>query len=400
MSFLTISFDKQFIYVIIYWILEILLIILKYYHENDFKIPKNSIQREYLYVILSIVGELLSGFLILYTKYASKSQRIIVEKKEDIEYDKNQLIFERDKISMKNISNKKITFIGLIDFISRSLFWIVYSVYSLTNYKEEQIAFYSGNDLQIAVDIPMRYIFSIFILKMKIYKHSIVSLIMIFCGLIMLICTDMILCNYSPISKSYGATMIYSGILMLRGFSIPYEHVLIKKIFYEKYIFPQVIIFYRACIEAIILSLTTPILYFLFYSESNIEFDPSFIVYLIFIFYIFKEFINSYIRLNIIYRFSIQSVSFLYISLSLGCSIIKIIDYIKSSDKTTEYTVLLIIEIIGILTIFTATLIYDEIIIVNKWGLNENVKLNISKRGEEDIRKTLFEIGEDSLLSN
>ena len=398
MSFLTISFDKQFIYVIIYWILEILLIILKYYHENYFKIPKNSIQREYLYVILTILGELLSGFLILYTKYTSKSQRIIEEKGNN-KYEKNELIFDGTQITMKSISKTKIILICLIDYISRSLFWIVYSFYSLTDYDETKIAFYSANDLQIAMDILIRYIFSILILKMKIHKHSIVSFIMISSGLIMLICTDMILCNYSPISKSYGATMIYSGILMLRGFSIPYEHVLIKKIFYEKYIFPQVIIFYRACSEAIILSLTTPILYFLFYSESNIEFDPSFIVYLIFIFYIFKEFINSYIRLNIIYRFSIQSVSFLYISLSLGCSIIKIIDYIKSSDKTTEYTFLLIIEIIGILMIFTATLIYDEVIIINKWGLNEDVKVIISKRGETD-RKSLFELDERSMLSD
>ena len=122
-------------------------------------------------------------------------------------------------------------------------------------------------------------------------------------------------------------------------------------------------------------------------------------VYFILILYTLKGFINSYIRLKIIYRFSMQSVSFLYISLSLGCSIIKIIDYIESSDKTTEYTFLLIIEIIGILMIFTATLIYDEVIIINKWGLNEDVKVIISKRGETDS-KSLFELDERSMLSD
>ena len=398
MSFLTISFDKQFIYVIIYWILEILLIILKYYHENYFKIPKNSIQREYLYVILTILGELLSGFLILYTKYTSKSQRIIEEKGNN-KYEKNELIFDGTQITMKSISKTKIILICLIDYISRSLFWIVYSFYSLTDYDETKIAFYSANDLQIAMDILLRYIFSILILKMKIHKHSIVSFIMISSGLIMLICTDMILCNYSPIEKSYGATMIYSGILMLRGFSIPYEHVLIKKIFNENYIFPQNILFYRAQIETLILIVLTPILFFSFYSISDFEFESNFMVYIILILYTLKGFINSYIRLKIIYRFSMQSVSFLYISLSLGCSIIKIIDYIKSSDKTTEYTFLLIIEIIGILMIFTATLIYDEVIIINKWGLNEDVKVIISKRGETD-RKSLFELDERSMLSD
>ena len=398
MSFLTISFDKQFIYVIIYWILEILLIILKYYHENYFKIPKNSIQREYLYVILTILGELLSGFLILYTKYTSKSQRIIEEKGNN-KYEKNELIFDSTQITMKSISKTKIIFICLIDFISLSLFWIVYSFYSLTDYDETKIAFYSANDLQIAMDILIRYIFSILILKTKIHKHSIVSFIMISSGLIMLICTDMILCNYSPIEKSYGATMIYSGILMLRGFSIPYEHVLIKQMYDEYYIFPQYILFYRAQFETLIIIVLTPILFFSFYSTSDFQFESSFMVYFILILYTLKGFINSYIRLKIIYRFSMQSVSFLYISLSLGCSIIKIIDYIESSDKTTEYTFLLIIEIIGILMIFTATLIYDEVIIINKWGLNEDVKVIISKRGETDS-KSLFELDECSMLSD
>ncbi len=49
--------------------------------------------------------------------------------------------------------------------------------------------------------------------------------------------------------------------------------------------------------------------------------------------------------------------------------------------------------------IFTATLIYDEVIIINKWGLNEDVKVIISKRGETD-RKSLFELDERSMLSD
>ena len=60
---------------------------------------------------------------------------------------------------------------------------------------------------------------------------------------------------------------------------------------------------------------------------------------------------------------------------------------------------ILIIEIIGILMIFTATLIYDEVIIINKWGLNEDVKVIISKRGETDS-KSLFELDERSMLSD
>ena len=42
---------------------------------------------------------------------------------------------------------------------------------------------------------------------------------------------------------------------------------------------------------------------------------------------------------------------------------------------------------LGILIIAFATLVYDELIIINKWKLNENVKLRIINRGEEDMKK-------------
>ena len=44
-------------------------------------------------------------------------------------------------------------------------------------------------------------------------------------------------------------------------------------------------------------------------------------------------------------------------------------------------------EIIGIIIIAFATLLYDEIIIIKKWGLDENVRKVIINRGEDDVKK-------------
>ena len=114
MSFLTLSFDKQLIFVIIYWVFEISVIVLKYFYEDYFSFPKNSIQREYLLRIINITGELLSGFLILYTKFVSKSPRMT----NNIKFDKNELIFDSFH-SLKKISFKKLILICLINYISR-----------------------------------------------------------------------------------------------------------------------------------------------------------------------------------------------------------------------------------------------------------------------------------------
>ena len=98
-----------------------------------------------------------------------------------------------------------------------------------------------------------------------------------------------------------------------------------------------------------------------------------------------RGFVNSYITLKIIYQFSIQSVSFLIISATVGGSIKKIYDFNKNSDKDATFFTLILFEIFGILIILFATLIYDELIIINKCKLNENVKLYIIDRGEKEI---------------
>ena len=82
-----------------------------------------------------------------------------------------------------------------------------------------------------------------------------------------------------------------------------------------------------------------------------------------------------------------QSVSFLVISESVTGSINEIIEFIKDENKEPLDILLLILEMIGILIIAFATLLYDEVIIIKKWKLDENVKSGIISRGEEDMIK-------------
>ena len=76
MSLITWNFDKNLIYVIIYWILEISYIITRSIESNFFEITKYKILNEYIKVILYNIADLLSGFLVLYSKCASKSKKM------------------------------------------------------------------------------------------------------------------------------------------------------------------------------------------------------------------------------------------------------------------------------------------------------------------------------------
>ena len=86
---------------------------------------------------------------------------------------------------------------------------------------------------------------------------------------------------------------------------------------------------------------------------------------------------REYILIKIIYLFSSQSVSFLRISQSFGGSITIIINLIKNGIDDEWKIGLIIFEIISVLIILFATFIYDEIIIINIYKLNKNVKLGI-----------------------
>ena len=76
MSFLTFNCDKSIIYIIAYWIIEITYLTLLWLKGSYFSLFQSNIQSEYMLFILLNFGDLLSGFLVLYNKYESKSDKI------------------------------------------------------------------------------------------------------------------------------------------------------------------------------------------------------------------------------------------------------------------------------------------------------------------------------------
>ena len=107
--------------------------------------------------------------------------------------------------------------------------------------------------------------------------------------------------------------------------------------------------------------------------------------------YTFVCFLKSYLLLYVIYYFSSLSVSFLIISEPLSGSIYNIILFIKDKEYESELKniAFLIIEIICFILVGIGTMIYEEIIIINKWGLNLDTDQEIIDRAELDIESIL-----------
>ncbi len=140
--------------------------------------------------------------------------------------------------------------------------------------------------------------------------------------------------------------------------------------------------FFRGVGELILLIITIiPILF----KYGKIDFKSIFIndltkIIAIIIIYTWSSFIKAHELLNVIYYYSSQSVSFLIISESISYSIVEII---KSNEK--DNIIILVVEIICIIFSTFATLIYDEIIVIKKWGLDKDVATEIVKRAELEI---------------
>ena len=379
MSLLSFNWDKHFIYAIIYWILEICVRLAMYLKwEVYFKVSDSDIQNEYVYVILLTIADLLAGFLVLYIKLTFK--RPIKPRKSisGIEY-----IYDNYKQNKRKYIINKMIIICCLNYLSRSLYWISYAITGANN---NEVSHQLQKDVVNTIDIFMRCIFSIFILHIVIHRHRIVSMGGIIVGFFILLPADFVLLSRDE-TKRLGMTVSYVAILALRGLSVPFEDTLIKKLYTENYVLPEKFMLLRGIAVSLLIIIVTPILYFSFGLTWKISFHTE--NYIILVIYTLASFVKSYFLLKIIFHFSSQSVSFLVISESITGSIFQIIDFIKDTDKEPIEFVLVIMELIGILIIAFATLLYDEVVIINKCGLNENVRKGIISRGEKEVVKTI-----------
>ena len=379
MSLLSFNWDKHFIYAIIYWILEICVRLVMYLKwEEYFKVSDSDIQNEYVYVILLTIADLLAGFLVLYIKLTFK--RPIKPRKSisGIEY-----IYDNYKQNKRKYIINKMIIICCLNYLSRSLYWISYAITGANN---NEVSHQLQKDVVNTIDIFMRCIFSIFILHIVIHRHRIVSMGGIIVGFFILLPADFVLLSRDE-TKRLGMTVSYVAILALRGLSVPFEDTLIKKLYTENYVLPEKFMLLRGIAVSLLIIIVTPILYFSFGLTWKISFHTE--NYIILVIYTLASFVKSYFLLKIIFHFSSQSVSFLVISESITGSIFQIIDFIKDKDKEPIEYLLVIMELIGILIIAFATLLYDEVVIINKCGLNENVRKGIISRGEKEVVKTI-----------
>ena len=382
MSFLTINCNISFIYVLIYWLLEIFVRLIMYYKWEYFKISEDAAETEYMFLIYPSISKLFSGILIIYIN-------CVVSKKSGYKNkNKVKLIYKNPIGKKTKYYYLKLLLISFLEILSYSFYFIFFLFMKGEN---ENISSKTAKDVFTLLDIIIRYILSIIILKIKIFKHHIWSIFAIIIGFFLIVPFD--ICDvYFEEEINNVLASIYIGVISLKSVFYPLENTYVKKFFNEFYVLPEYLLFSIGVVEVIIFLIITPILYALNVLKFNFNFGTEIVTMTII--YIFTKAVREYILIKFIYLFSSQFVAFLIISLPISGSIMDIINFIRTKDKSQIPVYAYIsfpFELISLGFIIFGTLMYDEIIIVNKFGLNFNVKKGIIERALIDTKSTIPE---------
>ena len=382
MSFLTINCNISFIYVLIYWLLEIFVRLIMYYKWEYFKISDDAAETEYMFLIYPSISKLFSGILIIYIN-------CVVSKKSGYKNkNKVKLIYKNPIGKKTKYYYLKLLLISFLEILSYSFYFIFFLFMKGEN---ENISSKTAKDVFTLLDIIIRYILSIIILKIKIFKHHIWSIFAIIIGFFLIVPFD--ICDvYFEEEINNVVASIYIGVISLKSVFYPLENTYVKKFFNEFYVLPEYLLFSIGVVEVIIFLIITPILYALNVLKFNFNFGTEIVTMTII--YIFTKAVREYILIKFIYLFSSQFVAFLIISLPISGSIMDIINFIRTKDKSqipVYANIAFPFELISLAFIIFGTLMYDEIIIVNKFGLNFNVKKGIIERALIDTKSTIPE---------
>ena len=233
----------------------------------------------------------------------------------------------------------------------------------------------------VGIDIFFRYIFSLILLKSYFYKHHYLSMLLTFIGFIPLMIINILDLNKSMDSdyveeKNYKLISIYYIILnTIRAILYSLEDVFNKIALNKLLIRPFELMFYKAIFEII------PTIVFTLISKSQEDFSL----------YTEKHFHDSKLFGRILYRlffiiFNIfRTISLITIIEKLNpnhLSILKSMEFIAnfiyimiwSSIYESDFQISplnLCIEIFCCLILLLGSIIHNEMIIINKWGLLE-----------------------------
>ena len=375
MKLISCIFYKGYYYFIAYWLSEIINSIigitlnnkkqysLQYYTE-DFPL-----EEELLKLILLNIADLLTGFLVLYTYIIMRSLK--TKKKNEvskkIEKLEPSLIYNTLSYKSNNSRIWLIILISILDFAASSVY-LFSTLPKIEKLKPRQI------DWMLSIDIIARTLLSVFFLKIQVRKHHKLSIILCMIGFILMSISDIMSIIKENIKER--DIIIFIAIIFPKAILFPLEDAFNKIILFNEFFLPHSLIFCRGLTQFFFLILIIPILYF--NHKINLEFFKEMksikkIVHSVL--FIFISAVKNLCLMNVIYIFNSHHISFLLVIIIFDNTIQQFFNKNSIYDlKQIKGIIYFTIDILALIIILLGTLIFNEMIIINAFGLNEKTK--------------------------
>ena len=295
----------------------------------------------------------------------------------------NELIYEERTLVGFGKLLKLIVLTATFNFIPRILIFFLYFFVN-DDTKFDLVTLGSGSIFYIIATSILSRIF----LSSYYYKHHFVSLAINIIGLIINIIIDI-----SNISKTY-TIILY--VINLAG-NISYSFASITSKFLLTYVTPYALELYIGLVQLVFLVILFIPFYFIKRNDENI-FDNFF--YIIDNYKLILLYISNMICICaygvfiwiIINKFSPNDYA---LSMMVENMIDKIFEYVLNPSSFTNKIYYSILQIFIFILLIIGICIHNEVIIINKCGLNEYTRDKIAKKGEEDYQ-FIYNINEDN----
>ena len=384
MAFVSFSLYKAYYLFILIWAFDIANLHIKEVFDRIYSDRDHfSLMFEFINTICFDIADLLAGILVLYTYIITKTKKEKQREEEKNEIKKknsqstNFIEYIYNDLSIKNNKYSLIVLVSILHYFGNSVDFYYYLIVDKKRMRNGEISWL------ISIDILSRAIFSRYLLKSKIYKHHKLSIILIVLSLCI-----MSTIAFIALDEVDSKRWPYFLFLPIKFIIIPLEDVFNKILLTEKFLLAHILMFFRGIGVMIIYIILIPIFYFTNTFEFelnalNTNADANYsgaIKILLAILYVILLFFRSLSIMKVIYNFTPQHVSFInvvyYLFISLRC---------RFDIKDKPY--IIIIDIICMTIIILSTLIFNEMLILKFWGLNQNTQVGFLAKEEKELKE-------------
>jgi hypothetical protein len=211
----------------------------------------------------------------------------------------------------------------------------------------------------------------------------------------------MSICAFKVIIENELNNWPYFLFIIGKYIMLPLEDVINKILLTNEFLLPHYLMFYRGIFNFIMLGILSASVFlkgfvnFSYFEQFEID-KEKYIQILVKVLFTILSFFRSFCLLKVIDIFSPQHVSFLNTTFSL-------FQLFKCRSKSHDDKIITAFDAIFLLIIILGTLIFNEIIILNFFGLNQNTKKNYIIKEElesKELNKTISEEENNDLSTN